>query len=509
MTTTDHGSGRQPELGSHVRASALMTLGRVLALGVTFVAQIAVVRYLSAADYGALAWAMGIVGVLQGLLPLGTDRVVSRYLVQARGDRARLRVLTLVPISLVLVLGSVIGLLAWAFQDSVSRLLLSDPATGAVLLIVLALGPAQAIDALAVHYLAAFTSGKEVFVRLYVVQPGLRLTAVLTTIGLGQGVYFLAGAYLVSGLLATSIFVGYALLVVRRKSPSAQASRPAGRWPEGLASVAASSLLAQGVALCTTELAGVLLGGFGSAEDVAIFRAIAPLAMLALMVKFSFGTFFLPSASRLFDQGDTEGLRVLHWRTASWVAVLSAPALWVCVPFAREVTTSLLGPVYVESAVLLAIVATSYYLVASMGYTPQITLLLGRRRWLLWSNLGLLAVAVAVHVWLIHALGPLGAASAVAVTTVLQALLGHLGAAWRSPIRWFDADHARTLMVVAVPTLVFAVVARLWSPDLWVVLLLVALAGLWLLRSCRRRLEIASTFPAVSRVPLLGRWVAP
>src|SRR6476661_5203575 len=44
-----------------VRGSSLLLLGKVLALGLNFVSQILIVRYLTKNDYGAFAYALSIV----------------------------------------------------------------------------------------------------------------------------------------------------------------------------------------------------------------------------------------------------------------------------------------------------------------------------------------------------------------------------------------------------------------------------------------------------------------
>ncbi len=57
-----------------------MLIGRTMTMGVNFLVQIMIVRYLSQEDYGAFAYALSIVVLGQTLITFGLDRGVSRFL---------------------------------------------------------------------------------------------------------------------------------------------------------------------------------------------------------------------------------------------------------------------------------------------------------------------------------------------------------------------------------------------------------------------------------------------
>ena len=72
--------------------------------------------------------------------------------------------------------------------------------------------------------------------------------------------------------------------------------------------------------------AGALtLGYFGEMQDVAVFAAALPLAMLNQTVMRNFSLLFTSSASKLFAKGDFEGINDLYWQTAVWLAILTFP----------------------------------------------------------------------------------------------------------------------------------------------------------------------------------------
>ena len=65
---------------SQIRGSSLMLVGRTMSMGVNFVVQILIVRYLTTEAYGAFAYALSIVALGQTLITFGLDRGVARFL---------------------------------------------------------------------------------------------------------------------------------------------------------------------------------------------------------------------------------------------------------------------------------------------------------------------------------------------------------------------------------------------------------------------------------------------
>src|SRR5262245_28798132 len=63
----------------HIRGSSLLLTGRLLTLGVTFLAQVLTVRYLSTSDYGAWTYALSLSTLLQSVVALGLDRAITRF----------------------------------------------------------------------------------------------------------------------------------------------------------------------------------------------------------------------------------------------------------------------------------------------------------------------------------------------------------------------------------------------------------------------------------------------
>src|SRR5687767_6998795 len=65
-----------------IRGSSLMLVGRAISMGLNFLIQVLIVRYFANAkgDYGAFAYALSIVALVQSVSTFGLDRAVTRFL---------------------------------------------------------------------------------------------------------------------------------------------------------------------------------------------------------------------------------------------------------------------------------------------------------------------------------------------------------------------------------------------------------------------------------------------
>ncbi|PYT92075.1 MAG: hypothetical protein DMG36_16385 [Acidobacteria bacterium] len=70
---------KQDTTHTQIRGSSLFLGGRVLSLGINFCAQVLMVRFLSVAQYGALAYGLSVVAFLQLFATLGLQDAISRY----------------------------------------------------------------------------------------------------------------------------------------------------------------------------------------------------------------------------------------------------------------------------------------------------------------------------------------------------------------------------------------------------------------------------------------------
>jgi len=237
-----------------------------------------------------------------------------------------------------------------------------------------------------------------------------------------------------------------------------------------------------------------------------------PLAILNQFVLQSFTLLYTPSASRLYARGDTDGVNALYWRTALWVALLSFPVFAVTFALAQPVTELLFGERYADSWPILAILSVGYFFNAALGFNGLTLKVYGRLRYIVTINVVAAAACIGLNLLLIPRYGPLGAAVGTGSALVLHNVLKQAGLMLGTGVSLFDGGYARSYLSIVVGAAFLFGLSwllpddySLTSPTIWVTVPATAVVVLALFVLNRRRLDVASTFPGLLRVPVLGR----
>lgn len=377
-------SPRQEVTARQIRESSLMLAGRLLSLVVTFLTQVLTVRALSKSDYGAFAYALSVVLLLQWIVPLGLDRADTRFLAiyDERRDYPRLFGVLALETAVVTSLGAVAIAAVLGLRGLLAETLVSNSQAVALLAVMIGLAPLQALDVMVVNVFAVFAKPWSVFLRRYVLEPGLRFVVVAALVLGHRSVHFLATGYLVAGLVGVGLYGALLVRLLARQGLLQHFSLRRIVVPvREVLSFSLPLLLTNVVAVGATELAVVVLGHYRPTAAVAEFRAVQPFAAMNLVVMYSFTTLFTPVAARLFARGDRAGIRDLYWQTAAWIAVLTFPVLALTTAFARPLTVALLGARYADAANYLALLSVGCYLNAALGFNGLTVQILGRVRY--------------------------------------------------------------------------------------------------------------------------------
>jgi O-antigen/teichoic acid export membrane protein len=493
----------------HVRGSTLLLAGRVLSLGIAFLAQVVIVRWLAKSDYGAFAYALSIATLLSGLSAAGLDRAVPRFLsiYEEERDDGRFVGTILAAFATVAGLGLVVVLVVVALQGWLGSAGVADPRALGLLAILIVLAPLQALDDLQAGLLAVVSSPASIFVRRYVLAPGLRLL-VVGLLALYRGdARFLAVGYVIASAVAVGAYMIVLWRILARSGVIDRARRRSLRFP-------LRSLLSFSLPLLSTDVVYLVLGAsdvvivgfFVGTSAVADLRAVQPLAVFNQVVLSSFTLLYTPLAGRLFARGDLAASGDAYWRSAVWVAVLSFPIFIVTTALAGPMTTTFFGSAYTTSGTLLAVLATGYYANAALGFNGLTLKIHGHIRVAVVIDLVAAAANVAANLLLVPRLGVLGAALGTAVTLVLHNALKQV-ALYRTtgiPLLGPGVGPVYGSIVMATGAVWLAVVAKL--PDI-VILALAATAGLAVVRLSHASLAVAEVFPELRSVPVVGRLV--
>jgi O-antigen/teichoic acid export membrane protein len=496
-----------PAISRYLRGSALLLVGRFISVLLNFAVQVLVVRYFAKSDYGAFAFAIGIVSFGTSTILLGMGKSIPRLVAvyHEHKDYSRTFGSIALAVTVVWTLGLLLVLLLHGFKDVIGERAVSDPKTLSVLLVLIALAPVDAFDHLLQQLSAIFSGPRAIFIRRQVLGPAMKLATVLAVIYTKGDVYMLAYGYLLGSLVGVSLYVVGLLRAWHRQGLLSYLR--VSRLVLPVRELASSSLplLSSDMAIILRGSAAlILLEYFHTPADVAEYRAVLPVAGLNMLVFEAFGFLFVPLASRMFARGDRAGVSDLYWQTSLWIAVLTFPIFAVTCALARPLTVWLFGEEYAGAATLLSILAAGYYFNAALGFNAASLRVHGRFKTIVINDMVAGITGVVMSVVLIRSYGSLGAALSTMGTLVLQNILNHVGL-WTNTtaIRLFAWEFVRSYVLIAAAIAVLLASERRLAPPLYVGLGSVAICSVLLIRFTRRALDVEGRFPELLRVPLM------
>jgi O-antigen/teichoic acid export membrane protein len=494
-----------------VRGSALLLVGRGLALVLNLATQVMMVRYLARDDYGRLTYAFAGVALLSTVTALGLDKALSRFLAlyHERGDYPRVFGSLALAGASIAVMGGALAAAFFVFRSRLPGLIDVDPTALDLLAVLLVLAPLNAIDGVTISCYSVFVGARAIFFRRHLMVPLLRLFAVALTMTLGASVRVLALLY------AASMLAGAAwnlLLLARmfRRGGHLERWRPRRLvWPVREVFGFSLAILSADMALIAYDSVLVLmLEYFRDPASVAAYQAVRPFARLSEVVQVSFSMLFVPALTRMVARGEEDGVRHLHGENTLWIAVMTFPLFAVTFGLADPLAVIAFGAEYADAGRALAWLSLGYFATAVTSLNLETLKVLGRMRVVMALDLLCAALAVAGGWLLIPAYGAEGAALAVAVALVVDGLLS----CWMLHVAAGIPPVSRAHRNAYAPVLAGAVllVSMRFLPDRSPAIDLIASASALLAVGLvsRRALRILERFPELGSVSLLRRWLA-
>jgi O-antigen/teichoic acid export membrane protein len=492
----------------HLRGSSLLLAGRFVALGLGLATEVALVRVLSKADYGILALGLAIVGIGATLAALGLDKSAGRFIPMYEERGHADRVIGSVAM-IVLAVGAVAAILVLAvlgLRDAIPPSVVEPGRPMSVVLILASLIPAYALISVGLNLLTIFARPSQIFVRRYVVAPGLELLAVVIALVLAGDVRLVAAGYVLAAAATLAI---YAAAVARQLADRGLFGHLS--WASVF--ITGREMLPFALPLMSTDLVFVLrsallvvvLQAFSGPVQVAEYRAVMPIAQQNMIVLQTFTFLFTPLAARAYARGDNAGVHDLYSRSALWIALMTYPVFLASFSLAQPVTEFLFGERYASSAPIMSILAVGFYLNAAAGLNGFTLRIFGRVRYIVIADLCSAAIGLGLSLLLIQVAGAVGAAIGFSTTLLAQNALYQFGL-WRiGVLSRRDVGMLTvyaTLLLGAIGLLLFQAAS---SAPLPVGVALVALIGLAIIHRYRAQLRVTDVFPELSARRLLRR----
>jgi O-antigen/teichoic acid export membrane protein len=489
---------------TQIRGSSLLLGGRLISLGINFCAQILMVRYLSVAHYGALAYGLSVVAFLQLFSTLGLQEAVSRYVpvYYENGEYEKLFGTILFAAGVIFGTGILVVATVVGAPGFLSHLLTHEQLALRLLPILIFLVPVEAADAMLDGLFASFAGTRAIFFRKYVLGPGLKLGIVVLLIWRNATVVFLAYGYVAASISGVLMYSWMYLLLLKNQQLLGHIKPRLIKIPtrELLAFIVPglSSILAT-VAISTVSI--FLLGSIRTMSDVAYFRAVLPLAQLNSVVMASFTLLYTPSAARLFANADYSAVSQLYWRTAVWMSVLSFPIFAMTFSLAQPLTLFLYGARYEHAAPILAVLSFGSYFNVALGFNLQTLKVIDSLHYVTAMSVVCVLLNIVLNLALIPRFGAVGAAIGTASSLIIYNLLMQMGLLSASKMKVFERNYLSIYVTIALSAAGLFSLQFFRFVSIYVALPIAAGVSLYVFASAKKKLKLTEVFPELLSLP--------
>ncbi len=446
--TTARSSSGQVRAG----ANAALIFGsqvfaKILSVGVLAI----LARYLSKAEVGQYAYAIGVAGLLAVFVDLGLDVVVTTMVAEGRYD------------SLALV-GRVVAAKALGFIAACGVLaaVMLHPSFPVQARVVTAVLVAVVVFEMTDRAFGAYFLGRQDarYVAASIAMTALtRLIVCWTLLMLGSRVLGVAVGHLAASVLVLAVMVATWIrprhAAVAQTSYSGvvgQAFRPAAL---SAAVPTITSLIARGSPYLLSAIAVaalnrmdvILLGMLRGDVDVGRYVAAARFLDAFVLLSTASGGALLPLLITLASRRDEllsvlrDGLRLL--------LLCGLPVVFVIVALRQELVGFLFGRAYLESAHYFRGLAPAFALSLVTGVLPSGLIALGRPRLLVLSTTAGVITSVVANLMLTSTFGPVGAAASRSLGEAAVAVVLTMSLAWLAGPGWLVTLFARVGVATA------------------------------------------------------------
>lgn len=397
----------------------IVLLGAVFGMGSSFVMRLVVAQSLGADRYGIIVVGLTIMNAMAMVLLLGFPQGLAREIPRSRDNRIDL----ISAAMLVSIISSILaGIISITFISDITRILV-EPGDGPILLPFLISIPLLVVLRLSI---GIFRGLEDATSGILIKSFGYQGTVLLIIIGLiylinDRNPVHIAYAWPFA-LLVGILLAVYFLWRERKKVETTQSIRikkfrnlfhTASRLMIFSLPLMLSDILWRFIQQADT----LLLGFFKSNQTVGIYDSAFTLGQLLLLFSWAFGFLFLPLMSSALKQDPTEAKRFYRLIT-KWISFLTIPAYLSIIFHPDILLRQTFGAEFVEGAFPLAILATGFMSNIITGQSKETIIAAGRTKAVLIGNLFALCLNIVLNVVLIPKYGPVGAASASAVSFI-------------------------------------------------------------------------------------------
>jgi O-antigen/teichoic acid export membrane protein len=312
-------------------------------------------RYLGAAGYGVLSFALAFTGIFNIIADIGCNTLIIRDIARDKSQASKY----IGNISLIEAVLSIISFGGILLCIN----LMGYPAS--TIMVVLVIGVAVTLSTFVDMFNAVFQANEKMEYLSYgtVINGVMMLAGTLVSVYLHFGIIAFASTYLIANLVT----VGFCALIYVGKFPLPKLEVDPGFWREVLKEslpFGLSSLFITSYYMADTILLSVLVPN--SNAVVGWYNAPYKLLLILINIPNIYMMVLFPIMSKRFADSDS-ALKLIFERSVKYMICISIPVIFATVLMANDIIMAIFGPGYAPAVPLLQIQIWSFLLAALGG----------------------------------------------------------------------------------------------------------------------------------------------
>jgi|AntDeeMinimDraft_6_1070357.scaffolds.fasta_scaffold02315_3 O-antigen/teichoic acid export membrane protein len=397
------------------RGGIIIFIGFGFEMIISFAGKILIARYLGSSEYGVISFGVTLLTFSGIVATLGLNTGIARYLPQAETSQSRLN-LIFTGFLFTSIFSLIASTIIFYRPNFVSNILSGTNEHSSIFRTFAFVIPVY----VSMRYFIGVSQGQNKtlpkVISKNIILPSTRFIvfAIATTYGLGSLVvsrgYFLVYAI---PLILLVIMIFSEEILSRNNIMHTELNYD-------LLAFSLPLLVASAMDTILTNFDTLLIGYLLGPESVGVYSVAYPTAAVLMFVIMSFGHIYLPSVSKLYDDGEKSEIQFIYSIVAKWSFLLTLPVFVVFVVSSDHLLTMVFGHEYSDGELPLVILSIGFLINSMLGPGALTLTAVGQNKRHMYGNILATVVNVLLNVVFIIRLGIIGAAAATTIAYTIQ-----------------------------------------------------------------------------------------
>lgn len=400
------------------KGTGFTLFGSSIGKGLFFLCQIILARYLGTEAFGLYSVGFAVVKICEIIARLGLNTGGMRFVSIYKDENAsKLKGVLISATGISLLNGFFISFILYFFSHIIAQKVFKKPELAGTLQLfafsIPFLGGTMVVSSLLQGF---HTTKHSVYTREFI-QPVINIVLVIILYYAGFGLHGVIYAFIFSNVLSLAAGIFY----FKKLFPGfiKREIKPAYEL-KSLISYSVPLLFVGFLTYIVSWIDTIMLGSFGSAKDVGLYRAASQIPFILTLFLTAANSIYAPLAADLFQKGEMRRLSNILKATTRWVSYTVIP-IFIFIVFSADDVMMLFGKEYTGvSSIVLIILAFGQLvncITGGVGFTLTMT---GKQNIALLYSIALILLNIVLNIILIFKYGVVGVAiaTAIAVTSI-------------------------------------------------------------------------------------------